>query len=92
LKTLSAYDNGLKRIESIYHEHKGRYGYRRIHLALINEGIKLNHKTVQRLMGQLNLKSIVRPKNIVLIVERQVKQQLIILKEILNHRDRMKNG
>ena len=31
-------------------------------LALINEGIKLNHKTVQRLMGQLNLKSTVRPK------------------------------
>ena len=62
LKTPSAYENELKRIESIYHEHKGRYGYRRIHLALINEGIKLNHKTVQRLMGQLNLKSTVRPK------------------------------
>ncbi|HHG8604193.1 TPA: IS3 family transposase [Morganella morganii] len=24
----------LTRIETIYHEHKGRYGYRRIHLTL----------------------------------------------------------
>ncbi|MEX9839936.1 IS3 family transposase [Providencia rettgeri] len=50
------------RIESIYHEHKGRYGYRRIHLILRNEGILLNHKMVQRLMKRLNLKSTVRPK------------------------------
>lgn len=56
------YENELRRIETIYHEHKGRYGYRRIYLALRNEGVMLNHKTVQRLMGQLNLKSTVRPK------------------------------
>ncbi len=49
-------------IKSIYHEHKGRYGYRRIHLELRRQGIELNHKTVQRLMSQLGLKSIVRPK------------------------------
>ncbi|KDM89637.1 hypothetical protein EA58_21490, partial [Photobacterium galatheae] len=49
-------------IKSIYHEHKGRYGYRRIHLELRKQGIILNHKTVQRLMAQLELKSIVRPK------------------------------
>lgn len=49
-------------IKSIYHEHKGRYGYRRIHLAMRRKGVELNHKTVQRLMAQLNLKSIVRPK------------------------------
>ncbi|WP_231578923.1 IS3 family transposase [Vibrio hyugaensis] len=49
-------------IKSIYHEHKGRYGYRRIHLALKNQGVILNHKTVQRLMIQLGLKSTVRPK------------------------------
>nr|WP_282557349.1 IS3 family transposase [Providencia rettgeri] len=57
-----SYEKELARIESIYHEHKGRYGYRRIHLTLKNEGISLNHKTVQRLMGLLNLKSTVRPK------------------------------
>ena len=62
LKKPASYEKELKQIKSIYHEHKGRYGYRRIHLTLRNEGILLNHKTVQRLMGQLGLKSTVRPK------------------------------
>lgn len=57
-----AYTRELALIKSIYHEHKGRYGYRRIHLALRREGINLNHKTVQKLMVQLNLKSTVRAK------------------------------
>lgn len=44
-------------------QNKGRYGYRRITLTLVNEyNIKINHKTVQRLMKILELKSIVRPK------------------------------
>ncbi len=47
-------------IASIYHQHKGRYGYRRIGLALKRLGVNLNHKTVQKLMHQLHLKSIVR--------------------------------
>jgi transposase InsO family protein len=46
----------------IYHRHKGRYGYRRIHLELSNQQRYLNPKTVQKLMGQLGLKSLVRPK------------------------------
>lgn len=62
LKKPIAYDKELSRIKTIYHEHKSRYGYRRIHLILKNEEITLNHKTVQRFMGLLNLKSIVRPK------------------------------
>ena len=41
---------------------KGRYGYRRITAALRKLGHRVNHKTVQRLMGQLQLKSWVRPK------------------------------
>jgi putative transposase len=45
-------------IQSIYQAHKGRYGYRRIRLALRHTGIYLNHKTVQRLMGLLNLKAL----------------------------------
>lgn len=49
-------------IKAIYHEHKGRYGYRRIMYALRHQGHHLNHKTVQRLMKQLGLKSTVRPK------------------------------
>ena len=49
-------------IQAIYHEHKGRYGYRRIKDELKNQGHKVNHKKVQRLMKELGLKSIVRMK------------------------------
>lgn len=49
-------------ITKIYHDHKGRYGYRRIYLTLRNQGEIINHKTVYRLMKDLKLKSIVRPK------------------------------
>ena len=49
-------------IQAIYHEHKGRYGYRRIKAELKNQGYKVNHKRVQRLMKELGLKCIVRMK------------------------------
>jgi transposase InsO family protein len=49
-------------ISAIYHDHKGRYGYRRITLELHNQGFLINHKTVQRLMKELGLKSLVRMK------------------------------
>ncbi|MED3561606.1 IS3 family transposase [Bacillus xiapuensis] len=49
-------------IQAIYHEHKGRYGYRRITNELKNKGHRVNHKKVQRLMKELGLKSIVRMK------------------------------
>ncbi len=49
-------------IKSIYHKHKGRYGYRRITDELNNEGIIINHKTVLRLMKSLGLKSVIRIK------------------------------
>jgi len=49
-------------IAEIYHNHKGRYGYRRITLELRKTGNLINHKTVQRLMGDLGLKSMVRMK------------------------------
>ena len=49
-------------IKEIFHQHKGRYGYRRIMLALRHMGCWLNHKTVRKLMGELKLKSVVRPK------------------------------
>lgn len=62
LKKGPPHEQEMKMIETIYHDHKGRYGYRRIHLTLKKEGIKINHKTVQRLMKELNLKSTVRPK------------------------------
>ncbi len=50
------------RIRALYEHHKGRYGYRRITAALRQAGEGINHKTVQRLMQALGLKSLVRPK------------------------------
>lgn len=51
-----------ERIQHIYAQHKGRYGYRRITATLRRAGTLVNHKTVQRLMSALQLKSLVRPK------------------------------
>jgi putative transposase len=54
---------GIKElIITIYHKHKGRYGYRRITIELRNKGIIINHKTVLRLMKLLGLKSVIRIK------------------------------
>ena len=50
------------KIETIYHENRGRYGYRRITIALSSRGVLLNHKTVQRLMKQMGLVCHVRAK------------------------------
>jgi transposase InsO family protein len=50
------------RIKAVYERHKGRYGYRRITATIRQSGQCVNHKTVQRLMGQLKLKSLVRVK------------------------------
>jgi putative transposase len=49
-------------IMTIYHQHKGRYGYRRITASLRNKGLKINHKKVERLMKEAGIKSLVRIK------------------------------
>ena len=49
-------------ITAIYHENKGRYGYRRVTIELRNRNIILNHKTVQRLTRELGLVCRVRMK------------------------------
>lgn len=49
-------------ITSIFKKHKGRYGYRRVYLELRNSGHHINHKKVQRIMKDLGLKCLVRPK------------------------------
>ena len=56
------YQETKEQITQIFNTHRGRYGYRRVRLELRNEHQYLNHKTVQKLMGQLGLKSTVRPK------------------------------
>lgn len=49
-------------IIDIYHQHKGRYGYRRITMELRNQGIVVNHKTVEKLMRESGIKCLVRVK------------------------------
>ncbi|WP_158527590.1 IS3 family transposase [Streptococcus gallolyticus] len=56
-------DKELKdEIQAIYDEHKGNYGYRRIHLELSNRGFVVNHKKVLRLMKILGLAARIRRK------------------------------
>ena len=56
------YEDAKAEITAIYHENKGRYGYRRITIELHNRNFPLNHKTVQRLMKELRLVCCVRMK------------------------------
>ena len=54
------YKHEREEIKSIFHEHKGRYGYRRITAEMRNRGYVINHKTVQRIMKSENLKCQIR--------------------------------
>jgi len=49
-------------LKQLFSQHKGRYGYRRMREALQDKGIRLNHKTVLRLMNEENLYCMVRIK------------------------------
>ena len=62
LKKADKYHSVKEEITAIFHENKGRYGYRRITAELRNRNIYLNHKTVQRLMQKLGLVCRVRMK------------------------------
>ena len=50
------YECEKQEIQEIYNTNKGRYGYRRITIAMRNKGYVINHKTVQKLMSNLGLK------------------------------------
>ena len=56
------YSEIKKQITDIFHENKGRYGYRRITMEMHNRGYVINHKTVLRLMNEEKLKCTVRIK------------------------------
>lgn len=49
-------------VASIFYENYGRYGYRRITSEMRNRGYTINHKTVQKLMKESELKCLVRIK------------------------------
>ena len=50
------YECEKQEIQTIFNTNKGRYGYRRVTIAMRNKGYVINHKTVQKLMNKLGLK------------------------------------
>lgn len=60
INSTDKYDDIRKRIGDIFEVHHKRYGYRRVYMQLLNEGYLINHKTVQKLMAEMHLKSKVR--------------------------------
>lgn len=62
IKAPDKYEQVKEEITAIYHENKGRYGYRRTTAELRKRGFLINHKTVLKLMQQLGIQCFVRPK------------------------------
>ena len=54
------YKDVKDKIISIFHKHKGRYGYRRVTIELRKDIPSINHKTVKKLMDELGLRCEVR--------------------------------
>ena len=50
------YECEKREIQEIFDANKGRYGYRRISIAMRNKGYTINHKTVLKLMKSLHLR------------------------------------
>jgi transposase InsO family protein len=55
-------------IQTIFAEHKRRYGYRRVNAELRRRGLRVNHKRVARLMREDNLLA-VQPKSFVITTD-----------------------
>ncbi|WP_203364743.1 IS3 family transposase [Bacillus sp. REN10] len=62
LNRVDKYADVKEAMIKIYHEHKGRYGYRRITKELKKYGFTHDPKTINRLMNELSLKCMVRIK------------------------------
>lgn len=62
MKDEDKYGEIKEQIADIFHENKGRYGYRRITMEMHNRGYIINHKTVLRLMNEEKIKCTVRIK------------------------------
>ena len=60
MKEPDKYQEVKEEITAIYHENKGRYGYRRMTMELHNRGFHINHKTVSKLMKELGLQCFIR--------------------------------
>ena len=80
------------KITALFHEHQGRYGYRRITAELHNQNFPINHKTVQRLMRELGLVCRVRMKKYRSYKGEVGKGQTICWIVISTQRSRTRNG
>jgi transposase InsO family protein len=56
------YEKVKEVIKENFHEHKGRYGYRRIPKELEKRGFRHDPKTINVLMNEISLKCLVRMK------------------------------
>ena len=50
------YEREKQEIQDIFNTNRGRYGYRRVTVAMRSRGYVINHKTVRKLMKSLGLK------------------------------------
>ena len=62
MNTPDRYSEIKEQITAIYGVNRGRFGYRRITLELRNQGHRINHKTVRKLMKSMGLVCKVRMK------------------------------
>lgn len=63
MEKVDKYASVESEIQTVFMEHKGRYGYRGITAELRNRGFQCNHKVVSKLMKELGLVCRVRMKN-----------------------------
>ena len=52
----------IESIIEIFKTHKQNYGVRRVYHELVNQGVKVNHKLVQRVMKKLGLSALKHPQ------------------------------
>lgn len=62
MKRPDKYKRAKDLIYKVFNKHQRRYGHRRVTKVLQKEGIKINHKTVYRLMREMGLVSDLRHK------------------------------
>lgn len=86
------YQKERELVQQIYHENKGRYGYRRITLEFRNRGLKTSHKVIQRLMHEEHIVCKVRQQNTTLTKAMSEKQRRIFCGVISALQAPMRNG
>lgn len=64
VKRQDKYCSAKKRIQAVFEENHGRYGYRRVHAALRKEGLRLSEKVIRQLMKQEKLQVAAKKKRV----------------------------